>query len=371
MEKDLIHLNSHSTTRPCSSSKDRFIDSLQGDSIHSSDLERAYQVIYEFIGASFEDTLIFTSSASEAINQVFLSVFLEISRKTGKCHFITSSIEDAPTMQMLKRLEGLGCFVKVVPVNDQGQVDLDQLKDLISPRTALISITAAHGLTGVVQPIEEISRLAQEKGVLLHLDGAYAMGKYDLSFVRPDYLTFSGELIHALKPSGGLFVKKGAPLEPLILGGADQGGFRGGPLDVPGFMALSAAVSQISLSFDAMSLEMARLRDLFEKEIQIQIPSAKILFSDTLRLPNTTVILFPGAHYEALHYLLMKKGIFCSIGGSYFQHLHRILAASKIEGGERALSFSLDRMMTEAEIIRAASMISKEVRTLRSLSEDL
>lgn len=371
MEKDVIDLAAHANSSTCRAALDRMDPYLKGEIVSVADLEAAYQTIYEFVGAPFEDTFVLSSSAAEAACQVLWSVFLEVSRKTGKCHFIASVIEDAPTMQMLKRLEELGCFVKFAPVNELGQIDVEALKALVSPRTALISVTVAHGLTGVIQPVEEIALLAKEKGILLHLDAAYALGKYDFSSVRPDYMTFSGERLHALKSSGGLFVKKGAPLAPLIVGGSDQGGFRGGTLDLAALFALSAAVSQIQLSFDAMSLEMARLRDLLETEIQRHIPDARVLFRQMLRLPNTTAMIFPGAHYEALQYLLLKRKVMSVAGGSYFQHLHRILAASKIEGAESALSFSIDRMMVEEDILRAAQIIAKEARILRFLSEDL
>jgi cysteine desulfurase len=361
MEKEYINLNSNSSSPICQSAIDRMMFYLQNPKIAHADLIAAYSPIYELLGASLEDTFVFTSSLAEAINQVFLSVFLEVSRKVGKCHFIASTIEDAPTMQMLKRLEDLGCFVKFVPVNDRGQIDVDALKELISPRTALISITAAHGLTGVIQPLEEIASLAKERGVLLHIEASYAAGKYDFSNLRSDYITFSGERLHAPK-SAGLFVKKNAPLHPLVLGNS---------LDVAPLMALSCAASQILLNFDAMSLEMIRLRDLLETEILAQVSDGIVLFKNQLRLPNTTALLFPGAHYEALHYLLQEKKIASAIGGTYFQHLHRLLASSSIEKSECALSFSIDRMMTEEEILKAAKTISLEVNKLRALSEDL
>jgi cysteine desulfurase len=367
MGKREIHLNRHTISSVCSAAMDRMSTPLE--EIRLSDIERAYQIIYEMVGACSEDTFILTSSAAEAVNQLFWSLFLDVARKKGKCHFIASALEDAPTMQMLKRLEDLGCFVKFVGVNGRGQIDLEELRALISPRTALISVTAAHGLTGVIQPVEEIASIAQEKGVLLHIDGAHALGKYDFSSVRADYLTFSGERLHA-GISGGLFVKKGAPLSPLIVGGAEQGGFRGGSFDLRSLMALSAAASQISLGFDGINLEMARLRDLLEKEVQLHLPETRVAFKETLRLPNTTTLLFPGAHYQALFYLLERKGIMAAIGGAYSQHLHRILAASGI-GGESALSFSLDRMTTEEEILAAAPIIAQEARLLCSLSEDL
>jgi len=382
----MIYLDHHSATRPCSPAIERMMPYLtehwgasfaphrMGQELIAA-LDTRYQMIYDFVGADLKDTFVFTSSGAEAVNQVLWSAFLEMSRKEGKCHFIASMIEDAPTMQMLKRLEELGCYVKIAPVNSRGEIDVEKLAQLINPRTALISVTLAHGLTGVIQPIEEIARLAKEKNVLLHVDANYALGKMVFSFagLGADYCTFSGDRIHALKSSGGLFAKKGAPLSPLILGGTEQGGYRGGAFDVPSFMALSAAIQQSALYLDAMSLETARLRDQFESELQRLIPEAKPLFQDTLRLPNTSAIVFPRVHQEALLYLLNRKGVFAALGGPYCQHLSRTLIASGIPelDSECALSFALSRMTTEVEVVRAAAIIAEAVQQLQLLSKDL
>ncbi len=358
MDKD-IFLDANAKTLPCNAAQHVEND----ETMVPSSLER----IYDLVGASLEDTFVYTSSNAEAVNQVLWSVFLEISRKTGKCHFITSAIEDAPTMQMMKRLEDLGCFVKIAPVNLKGEIDIEQLKALINPRTALISITMANGLTGVIQPIEEIEKIAHEKGILLHLDGSSAIGKYAFSFAetKAHYLTFSGNLIHSLPATGGLFAKKDAPLVPLILGGSN---LRAGPQDTPSILSLCAAATQASLFLDMMSLEVARLRDLFEKEILKLIPDAQILFKNTLRLPNTTVIAFPFAHQEALLHMLRRKNVEALIGGNYSQHLFHLLTASKIDPltASCSLSFSLSRMTTEESLRKAATLIYESVDFLRS-----
>lgn len=348
MGENGIALNANETTRPCAAALERREEEIP------SHVER----IYELAGAGADSTFVFTSSGAEAVNQVLWSVFLELARKEGKCHFIASALEDAPTMQMLQRLEELGCFVKIAPVDRQGQIDVEKLAELISPRTALISVTMAQGLTGVIQPVEEIARIAKEKGVLLHLDATYAIGKYYFSF-DADYLTFSGDRIHSVTGSGALFAKKGVPLVPLILGGS---GLRGGPLDVASLSALCSAAQQSLLFLDAMSLETARLRDAFEKEILARVPDAKPLFQEALKLPNTTAIVFPRVHHEALHYLLQRKGLQAQIGGTYCQHLHRLT------GEECALSFSLSRMTTEEEVKRGASLIAEVVAQLRAVS---
>jgi cysteine desulfurase len=362
MDKNLIDLAANQKTKPCSACLERQTD----ESILPYRTER----IYDLAGARSSDIFVFTSSGAEAITQILWSVFLNISRKTGKCHFITSNIEDAPTLQMMKRLEELGCFVKIAPVNEKGEIDVEKLKELITPRTALISISMAQGLTGVIQPVEEIATIAQEKGVLLHLDATNSFGKYHFRFdeLNADYLSFSGDRIHSLIGTGGLFAKKEAPLSSLIAGG---NALRGGALDTESILSLCSAASQASLFLDAMSLEVARLRDLFEKEILKLIPEAQILFKKSLRLPNTTVIAFPYAHQEALHYRLQRKNILTLIGGNYSQHLFHLLLASQIDPNIAAcaISFSFSRMTTEEEIRKSVLQIEESVRFLQKISQ--
>ena len=369
MDKGLIELDAHTESRPCQSAIDRMAASFQE---RSPDASPHIRFLCDLVDASSEDAFVFTSSGAEAIGQTIWSVFSEVSRKTGKTQFITSCIEDAPTFQMLKRCEELGCLVKIAPVDASGRIDLAKLADLVTPRTALISVSMAQGLTGVIQPVEEIASLAKEKGVLLHFDASYAVGKTYFSFSGSgaDYLTFSGERIYSVKGSGALFAKKGRPLVPFILGGGGQNGLRGGGFDIPSLAAFGAAASLAALSLDSMGLEGARLRDLFETEIQNQIPDVNVLFKDLPRLPNTTALIFPRVHGEALAYFLRRKGLYPNSGGAYCQHLHSILASSGIEG-QSALSFSLSRMTTQDEIFRATRLIIDQVKTLQKLSEDL
>ncbi len=318
-----------------------------------SSLDTRYQMIYDLIEASEKDRFVFTSSGAEAINQVFWSVFIEVARKSGKCHIIISEMEDAPTMMSAKRCEELGCTIKIAPVVD-GIIDVEALAALINPRTALVSITMANGLTGVIQPVEEVLSICREKGVLLHLDATYALGKYPLTF-ESDYLTFSGDRIHSVKSSGGLFAKETAPLIPLIVGGNEQSGLRGGSFDIPSFMALSAAAQQAALYLDLMGVEVARLKQLFESLI-----CGEVLYKNALRLPNTSAIAFKGVHHEALLYLLNRKGVYANIGGSYAQYLP-----------ETAMSFSMSRMNTEDEIRKAAEIINETVHHLQAISENI
>ena len=341
----------------------------------SSLLDVRYQALYDLVGADREDTCVITSSGAEAANQALWSVFLQKAKKEGKCHFVVSCLEDAPTMQMMQRLEEFGCYVKIAPVKASGEIDLEKLESLIGPRTAAVSVTMADGLTGVLQPISEIAALCKKKGTLLHADASYAIGKLYLSLedLGVDYLSFSGDRLHALKSSGALFVKAKRPLFPLILGGAEQAGLKGGPFDVPSFMALSAAASQAELFIDQMGLETARLRDLLESKLIQSIPGAKALFSDQMRLPNVAVVAFSGAHAEALLYLLGKKGICAAAGGSFHQPLSQILQAIGIEKPflDAALSFALSRYTTEEEILRAVDGIVEAALYLQAISSEV
>lgn len=374
MHQRVIHLNAHQETAPCTPALDWMRPFLEGhrvttDFLHQ--IEHRALHIYDLVGAESEEAFVFTSSGAEAVNQVIFSAFLEVARKEGKTHFIASALEDAPTMQALKRVEELGCTVKIAPVDKKGKVDLEKLEELISPRTALISVTMAEGLTGVIQPFNEIAAIAKKQGALLHLDAAYAVGKLSFSFsdLGADYLTFSGDKIHALQ-GGALFAKKGRPLVPLILGGAS---LRGGPFDSASFMAFAAACSQASLTLDAMGLEVAFLRNSLEKELVQLIPDAEVLFEEELRLPNTTALYFPKAHHQALHYFLSQKNVFTSIGGTYCQKINAILLAAGVEEKKReaAISFSLSRMTTEEEIFHAAKTVHEAVSYLKNIAKEL
>lgn len=367
-----IALNAHFETAPCTSAVEwmkPFLSSHSYTSDLEAELDRRSFHIYDLVGAENEEEFVFGSSHAEVLNQVMWSVFLEVVRKEGKTHFIVSALEDAATMQVMKRFEELGCTVKIAPIDAQGKIDLVKLEELISPRTALISVTIAEGSIGVVQPYAEIGEMAKKRGTLLHLDASYAVGKLSLSFshLDADYLTFSGDKIHSVG-GGALFYKKSRPIVPLILGGP---GLRGGPFDVAGFMAFAAACSQSLLFLDHMGLEVARLRDRFELELMQNIPHTTILFKDELRLPNTSAVCFSRVHQEALVYFLAQDQLLASTGGERSQKIKSLLLSSGVDRDKAssAMSFSLTRMTTEEEISLAVEIIRKRVTFLRKISD--
>lgn len=342
----MIFLDANLSTPPCSAAIEQMTLALQNRFVG----EAKTPLIADFVGASDQDRFVF--NGHDPVAAVFWTIYMEVARKEGKSHIVISSIEDAPTFQACKRLEELGCTIKVAPAKSNGQIDVEALSLLLSPRTALISVSVAQTLTGVIQPIEEIAELAQKKNILLHLDATAALGKMPFSFQesRADYLTFLGDRIHSVPSSGGIFVKEGRPVPAAS------------KLDIPSLFALSAAAAQASIYTDSMVLEVARLRDQFEYDLLLSIPGAEVLFADGLRLPNTSVVSFTGAHQEALCYLLQRKQLFTNLGGTYSQLM------SRLTPNETALSFSLSRMTTEEELKKAVRLISESVQTLRGAS---
>ena len=336
----------------------------------------SYKKIYHLVGASVEDDFIFTSSGAEAINHLISSTHIDVTLATGKNHFITSQNEEAPHLMAIGRLERLGCALKLVKVRKEGYISPDDIKDAITPRTALVTLSYANGLTGVINPIHEIANVLEERGIHLHLDISHVLGKLFFEFknIKAHSLSFDGSEIHAPKGTGGLFVKGNREnLSPFILGGQDQLGKRAGALDVPHLMALASASDEAFLSRDYITTEVVRLRDRLEKGIQEGYPEAKVLFSESERLPTITTIAFPMIHNEAHLFALNRKGVYASIGGGNFQQLSLILQASDVDAklAKCAISFSLSRETSDEEIERAIEIIVDTAKRLRKMSLNL
>lgn len=334
-----------------------------------------YKALYTFVGAKEADHIILTSSGAEAVNHVISSAYRDITLATGKNQFLTSTTDEASSMMAIGRLEPLSCMGKMIEVNSNGIVTPEAVADSLSPRTALVSLSWANGMTGVIQPVAEIGQLCRERGVRLHLDATHVLGKLfiELENVDPDYLTFNGEQLHAPKGTGVLYVKHGFPCSPFLFGSADQGGMRAGGLNMAGLAALACAAQEAIDTRDLICTETARLRDQLERGIIKGFPQARVCFKEQERLPHCTAMLFPGIANEALLFALNRRGVCASIGGGNFQQLALLLAAAGIEEtlAHSAVSFSLSRYTTEDEVDRAVAIIAESARQLSQLSEHL
>lgn len=335
-------------------------------------MAESFKAIYEMLGAKKTDDFVFTSSGAEAINHVILSGYTDITLGTGKNQFIVLNIEEAPSMMAIGRLERMGCVGKLVQANSEGKMTLEALSEAITPRTAMVSLSWAHGLTGVIQPVVEIARLCQQRGISLHLDATHILGKlfYNLEEIGADFITFNGDHLHAPKGTGGLYIKSGVKCSPFILGGMEHAGHRGGSVNVPGLVGLGHAAVETLDSRDLLCTEVARLRNKFESGICEGFPEAIPFFVQQERLPHVTAIAFPGIVNELLLFNLNRKGIYASIGGGNFQQISLVLKACGIDPliAHTAISFCLSRGTTEEEIERAIDIIVETAKKLRRIS---
>jgi cysteine desulfurase len=369
------YLDHHTVTRPVPSSVEAMIPfftdhwgstlaphQMGGELLAA--LHQGTESILKTLGAKKEDRFYFFSSQADAITHLYYSHYFESIRQTGKNHIVTTNIEEAPALISLKRLEELGCSGKILSVNGQGQITKEILEEALRPRTSLVSLCWANGLTGVVHPVADLAETCKAKGVCLHVDASYTIGKHYFRFedLNIDYLTFDGSLLHAPKGTAGLLVKEKAVFSyPL----AAMMGF-----PVGGIAALAAALEENDQMFDYLCLETVRLRDKLEKGIQEGFPGARILFRDAERLPNCTAIAFPGVSSDALLFLLNRKGVYASVGGGHCQKLSHVLVACGVDEAlaQCALSFSLSFETKEEEIDYAIMAVVESARKLQGLS---
>jgi cysteine desulfurase len=339
-------------------------------------IEESFRAIYNLLGAKEADSVIFTSSGAEAVNQALFSTYYDVTRTTGKNQYITSYIDEAPAIMAVGRLQHMGCVGKMIHPNKQGQVTLEAVAEAITPRTAMVSLSWANGLTGVINSsLIAIAALCHQRGVRLHLDATHVLGKlfFSLEEINADFISFNGDHLHAPKGTGGLYIKAGVECSPLIVGGLEQAGRRAGSYHMGGLAALGCAAVEALETRDLLCTEVARLRNKLEAGIVKEYPEAVIFFSDQERLPHCTAIGFPGILNEALLLALSRKQLFANIGGGSFQQIGLVLAACGIPEilAQTAINFSLSRTTTEEEIDRAIILVGETARKLRKLSHHL
>ncbi len=331
--------------------------------------------IYALLGAHEDDDFVFTSSGAEAVNHILFSAYCDITMDTGKNQFITSQIDEAPSIMAIGRLERFNCVGKMAAGNNHGKILAAAIADAMNPRTAMVSISWANGLTGVINPIQEISDLCLSRGVALHVDATHVLGKmyFDLHEINPTFLSFNGDHLHAPKGTGGFYIKSGAKCSPFIIGGIEQAGHRAGSYNIAGLAALGQAAVEALDSRDLLCTETARLRDKLEQGVLEGYPDATVLFSHEERLPHCSAIAFPGINNEAMLFALNRKGLYASIGGGSFQQISIVLKAVGVAEhlAHCSVAFSLSRQTTEEEIDRAIAIIVESAKKLRNISKGL
>ena len=332
-------------------------------------VEDARESVARLLGAKASE-IVFTSGGTEGDNLAIAGLV-----ESGD-HLITSSIEHHAVLHAAKHAEEIGCEVTVLPVDGRGLVDPLDVKRALRPNSKLISIMMANNETGVLQPVEEIGRIAAEADVYFHIDAVQAAGKVaiDVKSIGCDALTISGHKMNAPQGVGALYLKKGTTIRPLLYGGRHERSRRAGTENVPGIVALGKAAALARQALEAGDDQrVAALRDRLEQEILAQVNDAVVNGSGALRVPNTTNIRFDHVEGESLVIALDLKGLAVSTGAACssgaIEPSHVLIAMGLRPNQARSsIRFSLGKQTTGADIDFALRLVPETVARLRELS---
>ena len=331
-------------------------------------VERARESVANLLGCRASE-IVFTSGGTEGDNLAIFGL-----AKPGD-HIITSTIEHHAVMNACKHLEDKGCQVTSIPVDGRGRVDPDDVKRALRPNTKLITTMMANNETGVVQPVEEIGKVAAEADVYFHSDAVQAAGKIPINVnkIGCDLLTISGHKVHAPQGVGALYIRKGTLLEAMLYGGSHERSRRAGTENVPGIIGLGEAAELAVAAFErGDDKKMAATRDRLERELR-GIEATGTNGEGAPRVPNTTNIYFDHIEGEALVIALDLKGLAVSTGAACssgaIEPSHVLTAMGLRPDRARAsIRFSLGKQNTGDDVDFALSLVPGTVARLRELS---
>lgn len=332
-------------------------------------VERARESVAQLLGCRASE-IVFTSGGTEGDN-------LAISGLTGPGdHIITSTIEHHAVLNTCKHLESVGIEVTYIPVDGRGVVDPNDVREALRRNTRLITVMMANNETGVIQPVEQIGKIAAEADVYFHTDAVQAAGKVplDVNRIACDLLSISGHKMHAPQGVGALYVRKGTLLQAMFHGGRHERSRRAGTENVPGIVALGKAAELAKQGFENGEVErIAGLREQIEKTVVEQVETIGVNGEGAPRVPNTTNIHFDHIEGEALVIALDLKGLAVSTGAACssgaLEPSHVLMAMGLGADQARAsLRFSLGKQNTEEDVGFALGLIPSAVARLRELS---
>ncbi len=378
-----VYLDNNATTRPAPEvleAMQPFLADLWGNpsSMHRfggqvrRHVEKAREQVAAMIGADPVE-IVFTGCGTESNNT---ALFGAVAADEALRHIITTRTEHPAVLAPCRHLAERGYFVTELAVDELGRLDETQLLDTLQAGgKALVSIMRANNETGVLFPVRRIAEKVREWGGFMHCDAVQAAGKIPIDVRRDpvDLLTISGHKIHAPKGVGALYVRKGARIRPLLLGGHQEDNQRAGTENVPGIVALGKACERALQSMAEDRKRVAALRDRLERGILENCADVRINGDRANRLPNTSNVCFAYIEGEAVLYDLSDAGIAassgsaCTSGSLEPSHVLRAMGVpfTMVNGSIR---FSLSRDTTAAEIDYVLDVLPRVVRRLRSLS---
>ena len=335
-------------------------------------LEEARATVASIIGAEPRE-IYFTSGGSEADNQAIVSM-AKFGALKGKKHLISTKFEHHAVLHTLKALEKQGFEVTLLDVHEDGIVRLEDLEAAIREDTALVTIMFANNEIGTIQPIKEIGELCRSKGIPFHTDAVQAMGHIPVNVkeMNIDLLSMSGHKFHAPKGVGVLYAKRGLPLFNIIEGGAQERGKRAGTENIPGIVALAAALKESVEHMEENTAKIIPMRDKLFAELS-KIPHSKINGSLEHHVPGTVNMCFEGIEGESLLLLLDSKGICASSGSACtsgsLDPSHLLLSIGlPHEVAHGSLRLSIGEYNTMEEIDHIIESVPPVVEYLRSIS---
>jgi cysteine desulfurase len=324
--------------------------------------------------------IIFTSGGTESNNAVINSA-LQIDARgkfatgRGGGHVVASAVEHSAVLRPCQDLAKRGCDVTFLGVDRHGNLDLGELEAAIHPETALVSIMWANNETGVLFPVEKIAEICRQKGVLFHTDAVQATAKIPMRLrdTAINFLSLSAHKFHGPKGVGALYVNRRTRFSPLIAGGGQENGRRGGTENVASIVGLGKAAEVAVKYLSEGKCGVRSMRDRFEKSVLETVSGASVNGADADRLPNTSSFSFEGIESPAALLLLDRQGICCSAGSACrtgseeASHVLRAMNPSG-DGARRSLRFSLGRLNTDAQIDRGIEVVPKVIEKLRQIA---
>ena len=378
-----VYFDNNATTRTADEVRESmlpFFGELYGNpsSMHafgggvSKHLSDARERVAEFLNCS-PDEVIFTSCATESDNTAIRGTADWFGRDMK---VITTAVEHPAVLQPARRLKAQGFNEVELPVNEVGQIDLDQLRvELKGTKNALVSVMWANNETGTIFPIREVAEIAKEYGAVMHTDAVQIAGKerIDVQKVPVDTLAISGHKFHAPKGVGVLYVRKGTKIKPFMIGGHQENGRRAGTENVPYIVGLAKACEIATANLETEAKTVGAMRDRLEAGILATCPNVRVNGDRAHRLPNTLNVSFEYIEGEAIAYRLSDLGICISTGSACASgsldpsHVIRAMGVPFI-AVHGSVRFSLSRYNTMDEVDYVLDKLPPVIKTLRELS---
>jgi cysteine desulfurase len=343
-------------------------------------IARARKSIARHLGAADPKEILFTSCATESNNTAILGAAKAMAKtQPNRRHVITTAVEHPAVLEVCKDLGRSGYDVTFLGVDQHGNLDLDAFIRALRPDTLLVTIMHANNETGVIFPIQELSRLTKETdpSIVFHTDATQSVGKMPFHLERDyrnvDLLSFSGHKLHAPKGIGALYVRRGTPLRPFMIGGHQEEGRRAGTENVPYIVGLARALDLAEEHREEDETRIAGLRDRLEQTIEQRISYVQVNGRSAPRLPNTLNVSCHYVEGEGMLYQLSAEGICASSGSACTSgslEPSHVLIALKVPftAVHGSIRFSFSRYTTEEDVDRIIEVFPRIVANLRKLS---